>query len=272
MTGPDAGLEALKAEVARSSGLGSNAGTLLSGTTIDEVEASALELRRFVAVRRVELQPDPRPRDPITEALSAKAERREQLARMFSGRREPVRDQRGRFAAGFDGGARRPAVSLALYAGGRPCGGRPPTRACARPRRRLPRAIAEVGPARGTVLSPSAAIRSDDHRCSTVERQSLVLFHLGRTPGHRGTPMQPRSSRKTIRAHARRDRGGTRSAVIASRVYTPDFSSRGCTPSAHTLRTRNKKWRRGAVRAAEVALRPHAHWTPTDLGRIITVS
>ena len=110
MTGPDAGLEALKAEVAPGHGLGAGAASFLTGETLDEVEASAAELARFVTGRRVELHPEPEPsRDPIAEALSAKAQRHERIVAMFTGRPQQPRDQAGRFT-GFDGGA-RPTVA-----------------------------------------------------------------------------------------------------------------------------------------------------------------
>lgn len=111
-TAPDARLEALRREVATAHGLGPAAVPLITGETVEQVEATAARLARVLNTGNhpePKRKPEP-PRDVFAEASAAKAQRKRELAALFSGRPQP-RDELGRFAAtSFDGGARRATV------------------------------------------------------------------------------------------------------------------------------------------------------------------
>jgi hypothetical protein len=93
--------------VAAQHGLGVRASSVLTGTTVAEVEASADVLVKLLGTAQARREPEPvAVEDVFTAAARAKAERRAQLAAMFAGRAPQHRDDRGRLTGGFDGGAR----------------------------------------------------------------------------------------------------------------------------------------------------------------------
>jgi hypothetical protein len=91
---------------------GPDAAAFLTGSTVEELEASADGLGRLIAEHRERSEPEPDPATPdlLTEARTAQRERTARLAAMFTGRPKPPgqsRNELGRFAS-FDGGARAP--------------------------------------------------------------------------------------------------------------------------------------------------------------------
>jgi hypothetical protein len=103
--------EALRREVAAAHGLGAEAATFLTGTTSEQLEASAGALAGLLGGGG-----DQRGQDSATEqglltgAAAAKQRKQEALLAALLGRPQP-RDESGRFttrAIGFDGGARQP--------------------------------------------------------------------------------------------------------------------------------------------------------------------
>jgi Methyltransferase domain len=98
-------VDELRAEVAAAHGLPPGSASFLTGATVAEVEASARAFATLVGQRSQE--PDP-PVGVFERAAAAKAERKRELADLFCGRPPQPRDEHGRFAVGFDGGARQP--------------------------------------------------------------------------------------------------------------------------------------------------------------------
>jgi hypothetical protein len=101
----------LRELVASEHGLSPEAASLLTGSTLAELEQSAAELSKLIG-ERDEGPAASRARDPFTAAAEIKAERKQTLMAALTGRAgEQPRDERGRFAStGFDGGARRQAI------------------------------------------------------------------------------------------------------------------------------------------------------------------
>jgi hypothetical protein len=85
-------------------GLDADAALFLQGSTVEEVEASAAVLAKLLR-KRDELDT---PADLFAGAAARKAERQQALVDALTGRAPQRRDGRGRFAGGFDGGARTP--------------------------------------------------------------------------------------------------------------------------------------------------------------------
>jgi hypothetical protein len=95
----------LRVELVVARGLNPDAASLLTGTGVEELEASADELAKLVGARS-----DQEPEQTDLADLSAnvsgvKARRKRQLAELLVGDAQQPRDERGRWA-GFDGGAR----------------------------------------------------------------------------------------------------------------------------------------------------------------------
>lgn len=99
----------LRASVAAVHGLPEEAATFLVGSSLQQLEESAVALVRLVGHRRDKPEP-PKQEDPLTIALrkgpAQKVARRRALAEALHPRPGQPCDERGRFAAGFDGGAR----------------------------------------------------------------------------------------------------------------------------------------------------------------------
>jgi hypothetical protein len=99
----------LRREVAAVHGLPSSAASLLTGSTLTELEQSAARLAELVASSREQA---PEQADPLTLALAAgpaeKARRQRRLVEALHPRPGHPRDERGRFETrGFGGGARQ---------------------------------------------------------------------------------------------------------------------------------------------------------------------
>jgi hypothetical protein len=102
-------VDEVRAAVAARHGLGADAASFLTGSTIDELEASAERFARFVDEHRQQAQPTSPP-EPISAAIANKQAQKRRLAEMVVGRsRSQPRDEHGRYT-GFDGGARRPVT------------------------------------------------------------------------------------------------------------------------------------------------------------------
>jgi hypothetical protein len=97
------GPEALREEIAASRGLDPRAAKLLTGTTLEEVEASADELVKLLDRGGREEEPT----DLFASARADQARRKQALLTALAGRSEQPRDDRGRYGS-FDGGARQP--------------------------------------------------------------------------------------------------------------------------------------------------------------------
>src|SRR5262249_21312171 len=99
----------LRRIVARENGLDDEAARFLTGETLGELEQSAATLAQLIGERREEPEPEHEPTlDLFAGAALAKAQRKRALVGMLTGRAPQPRDERGRFAGGLDGGARRP--------------------------------------------------------------------------------------------------------------------------------------------------------------------
>jgi hypothetical protein len=102
----------LRETIAAHHGLDHRAARLLVGSTIEELEASAVTLAMLIEERKDE---EPRSASTATTDLFAsaragKAERQQALVDAITGRASQARDERGRFVStSFDGGARTPA-------------------------------------------------------------------------------------------------------------------------------------------------------------------
>jgi hypothetical protein len=108
VNGPD---EALRRLVAAEYGLEPEVATFLTGSTLDELDASAAELVTLLGKRREQEQPSAG-HGLFADAVAATARRKRELAALFCGRAPQPRDEHGRFArtgGGFDGGARQSA-------------------------------------------------------------------------------------------------------------------------------------------------------------------
>jgi hypothetical protein len=98
----------LRRLVATEYGLEPEAATFLTGSTLDELDASAAELVRLLRKRREQEQPAAG-QGLFADAVAATARRKRELTALFCGRAPQPRDERGRFArtsGGFDGGVR----------------------------------------------------------------------------------------------------------------------------------------------------------------------
>jgi hypothetical protein len=107
VTDPDADLDGLRAEVAAAHGLDADAAGFLTGSTVEEVEESAVALVKLLGERG---QAEDVGADLFTRAAAQKARRKETLLAALSGPAPQPRDAGGRYAS-FDGGARTPAPS-----------------------------------------------------------------------------------------------------------------------------------------------------------------
>jgi hypothetical protein len=98
--------------VAHRHGLGADAAAFLTGSTLDELDASAGLLAELVAEHR---GPEPTTNTgpgTFADLIAAKRRRKQELAALFAGQPAQPRDDRGRFAAtDYSRGARRPAPS-----------------------------------------------------------------------------------------------------------------------------------------------------------------
>jgi hypothetical protein len=102
-----ADLDPLRGEVAARHGLGVDARSFLTGTTVDELEAQAAALAKVLGAHADRREPEPAAApDLLTVAAAEKARRKQELAAMFCGRAPQPRAESGRFAS-FDGGARQ---------------------------------------------------------------------------------------------------------------------------------------------------------------------
>jgi hypothetical protein len=101
-------LVALRRQAVNAHGLPPEAVTFLGGSTLAELEESAAALAKLIGERRVEERTTAQP-GPFTDMAAAKARRKQQLAAIFTGRTPQRRDEHGRFAADFHGGARQSA-------------------------------------------------------------------------------------------------------------------------------------------------------------------
>jgi hypothetical protein len=107
-------LDELRHAFAHAHGLPDGAAGFLSGETIAEVETSAAAFARLLSTHAERSEPEPvRPPNILAEAMEETQRRKQELARLFSGRPTvQPRDQAGRYTAAdrsFDGGARTPA-------------------------------------------------------------------------------------------------------------------------------------------------------------------
>jgi hypothetical protein len=100
--------EALRRLVATEYGLEPEAAAFLTGSTLEELDASAAELVTLLRQRREQEQPSAG-QDLFADAVAATARRKREIAALFCGRAPQRRDERGRFSGsgGFDGGARQ---------------------------------------------------------------------------------------------------------------------------------------------------------------------
>jgi hypothetical protein len=105
------GIDQLRVDLARERGLPDGAATFLEGRTVAEVEAQADTLAVLLGTTHAAGEPEPAPApNPFVIASAQKERRKRELAAMFTGRTPQPRDARGRFASGFDGGARLPVI------------------------------------------------------------------------------------------------------------------------------------------------------------------
>jgi hypothetical protein len=106
----DVELEALRHEVAVRRGVGADAASFLTGSTLSEIEASADALVELLGANSDQREPDSTTgTDLFTGIAEAKAARKHALAAVLCGRPQQPRDELGRYArrGGFDGGARQ---------------------------------------------------------------------------------------------------------------------------------------------------------------------
>lgn len=104
---PDAELETLRREIAAGRGLGAEAMAFVTGRTVEELERSADGFANLIGAKEERPEPTVGP-GLFAEVAATKAERKQALAALLSGRAQP-RDDDGRYAkkaATFDGGAR----------------------------------------------------------------------------------------------------------------------------------------------------------------------
>jgi hypothetical protein len=101
----------LRRDLVTSRGLPEQAGRLLVGATVSELEECADLLATFVEESQARAETvDPEPLDPLRAALDPRSRQRRktELARLLTAPPAPSRDEAGRFEgrASFDGGAR----------------------------------------------------------------------------------------------------------------------------------------------------------------------
>jgi hypothetical protein len=110
---PDA-LEQLRVEIAQEHGLGRDGAQFLTGTTLQEIETQAAQLRKVLDAGGPQREPEPvAPTNLLAELRAERLARKRALAEMLTGRSQP-RDEAGRFVSSagsvrtgpFDGGAR----------------------------------------------------------------------------------------------------------------------------------------------------------------------
>jgi hypothetical protein len=100
----------LRETIAAHHRLDRRAAGLLVGSTIEELEASAVKLAKLIEEREDEEPPavSTATSDLFAGARARKAERQQALVNAITGRAAQSRDERGRFVStGFDGGARQ---------------------------------------------------------------------------------------------------------------------------------------------------------------------
>jgi len=103
----DPGVEALRVEVCVARGLDARAAAFVSGETLAQLEESADRLVALIDARREE---EPTTTDYLAHVMAATRRRKVAVTEMFAGGSPApqARDERGRYASSFDGGARRP--------------------------------------------------------------------------------------------------------------------------------------------------------------------
>ena len=104
-------LDQVRLDVAAVHGLPDAAVKFLSGTNLEQIEASAAKLERLLHTREREPAPEPEPVTPATlfsNLAERKTARNRALVQAIHGPRPQPRDEHGRYApaGGFDGGAR----------------------------------------------------------------------------------------------------------------------------------------------------------------------
>jgi hypothetical protein len=110
-------VDELRRDIASAHGLPEEATSFLAGTTVAELEESAVRLAELFKARGAP-EPEPAPESSLTAALlpGAKAARQRALVELLHPKQQQqLRDpQTGQFAAkpsGFDGGARTPTLT-----------------------------------------------------------------------------------------------------------------------------------------------------------------
>jgi hypothetical protein len=105
------GLDAVRRDAAAARGLDEAAVAFLHGETVDEIESSADRFATLLGKRETSEQEPGSVGDLLAGATRAKQERRDALVDVLVGRAVRPRDESGRFASGFDGGARESNVA-----------------------------------------------------------------------------------------------------------------------------------------------------------------
>jgi hypothetical protein len=106
-------LDELRHAVAAEFGLPPQAVPFLTGTTLEEVEASAGALAKLLGSSAHEPEQAEPLADLFANAATEKARRQRALVETLHGRPQQARDAHGRFAGGFDGGCRTPVPAPA---------------------------------------------------------------------------------------------------------------------------------------------------------------
>lgn len=104
----------VRAEVAREHGLDLRAATFLTGTSLEELEASASRLAQLIA-KHDHSEPDPSQPNFLADLRAGREQRRREILDVVTGRVQPRDQATGQFApraGSFDGGARQAAVRL----------------------------------------------------------------------------------------------------------------------------------------------------------------
>ena len=101
----------VKLIMANEHGLDAEHARFLVGTSVDELERSAIRLKQLLGERESEEHEPPFAHaSALFATAETKAERKRALRAVITGRAPQPRDERGRFtSSGFDGGAREPA-------------------------------------------------------------------------------------------------------------------------------------------------------------------
>lgn len=108
---PDVELESLRRNIAAARGLDADALNFVSGSNVDEIEASADALATLIDTSGESQQDSTAELGLFADIAATTARRKQALTALFCGRGPQPRDEPGRFApraASFDGGARAP--------------------------------------------------------------------------------------------------------------------------------------------------------------------